>query len=68
MNPVWNDNVGVVKVSYPGETFQELIVRNSAGDSIRVCLHLLESTDVDKGDPLIYNNPHGKETVLVYYK
>ena len=68
MMPYWNGQVGIVMVSPGAEISSNLRVANSQGKEVTVSLVYDDTVDVEKGDPLTYNNLNGQETVLVFFR
>lgn len=68
MIPYWNGQVGIMIVSPGAELSNNLRVPNAEGKEVTVSLFYDNNTNVDQGDPLIYNNLNGQETVLVYFR
>lgn len=66
--PYWSGQTGILTVSSDTVLPKNLTVANPLGKEVTVDFHYEESTDVEKGDPLTYNNSKGRETVLVFFK
>lgn len=68
MIPYWNGQVGIIMVSPGAELTNNLRVPNAEGKEITVSLLYNDNLDVAQGDALTYNNLHGQETILVYFR